>query len=145
MEAASIVVSEPGVRNRCSEETVASPNTFLDGLDQLDQFASARGWTIVGQDTNELVHFGAPAASTAVDETSRTIQICLTADRASKVRAVEFADEVSHAVNAIRGVPDGNSAAFHIRNFSDAANSTLIPYTAEKREPSTVDTAIRAR
>jgi hypothetical protein len=100
---------------------------------QLDDFAKSRGWKIVGQNKNELVHFGARKAQTFVNEVKREIWIYLTASRGSEVRVVEFADEVSHAVNAIRGIGDGNSALIHLRNFADAANSTLIPYTANER------------
>jgi len=122
------IVKELGEANRL----VVQPNTYLNGLDSLDNFATANGWRIVGEG-HELVHFNSPRAFTEVDEATKTIRIYLTAESGSSVRVVEFADEISHAVNAIQGKPNANSMGAHVTYFDDAANSTLIPYTPQER------------
>lgn len=100
---------------------------------KMEDYALENGWKIIGQHKNELVHFGRKSAYVDVDEVNKTICIYLTADDADGVRVVEYADEISHAVNAVRGVDDGNSVRIHLRNFDDAGNSTLIPYTESER------------
>jgi len=124
------IIKEAGPANRLTLNT----NTYLDGLEKLDDYAKAKGWRIVGKNKNELVHLESSSAYTDIDPATKTIKIHLTAEKGSAVRAVEFADETSHAINAIRGVEDSNAVTHHIRNFADAADSRLIPYTAEERE-----------
>jgi hypothetical protein len=112
---------------------VIEGNTYLQGLVSLEDFATANGWKIIGESRGELVHYGARKAATEVDKASKTIKIYLTAEKASSVRLVEFADEVSHAINAICGKPNSNGWSAHARYFADAVKSTLIPYTTAER------------
>ena len=51
----------------------------------------------------------------------------------SPLLPLEFADEISHAVNAICGKPNANNMLQHAGYFANAANSTLIPYTKLER------------